>query len=46
MRRPPDTMSEVEAAPRRAAARRTAWLFAGIAMAVYVGFLLIGVLGR
>ena len=31
---------------RRKRARRTAWLFAGIAVAVYAGFLLSGVLGR
>jgi hypothetical protein len=31
---------------RRKRARRTAWLFAGIAAVVYVGFLLSGVLGR
>lgn len=31
---------------RRRGARRTALLFGGIAVAVYVGFLLTGVLGR
>ncbi|QNN45734.1 hypothetical protein H9L17_11065 [Thermomonas brevis] len=31
---------------RRKRARRTAWLFAAIAVAVYAGFLLTGVLGR
>ena len=31
---------------RRARARRTAWVFGGIALAVYVGFLMLGVLGR
>ena len=31
---------------RRRRARRTALLFGGIAVAVYVGFLLTGVLGR
>ena len=36
--------SAVEA--RRKRARRTAWLFAAIAGAVYAGFLLTGVLGR
>ena len=46
MRQQPATMNEAEAAQRRAAARRTAWLFGGIAVAVYVGFLLMGVLGR
>jgi hypothetical protein len=46
MREHPATMDEAEAARKRAAARRTAWLVAGIAAAVYVGFLLLGVLGR
>ncbi len=46
MRQQPATMNEAEAAPRRAAARRTALLFAGIAVAVYVGFILMGVLGQ
>ena len=46
MRQPPATMDDTQAAPKRAAARRTAWLFAGIAVAVYVGFILMGVLGR
>lgn len=31
---------------RRKRARRTAWLFGAIALAVYAGFLLTGVLGR
>ncbi|HSD17725.1 MAG TPA: hypothetical protein VLC71_10780 [Thermomonas sp.] len=31
---------------RQRAARRTALLFGGIAVAVYVGFLLMGVVGR
>ena len=31
---------------RRARARRTAGVFGGIALAVYVGFLMLGVLGR
>ena len=46
MRDNPATMNDDQAAPKRAAARRTAWLFGGIAAAVYVGFLLMGVLGR
>ena len=31
---------------RRARARRTAWLVGGIAVAVYVAFILSGVIGR
>ena len=46
MRKHPATMDDAQAAPKRAAARKTAWLFAGIAIAVYVGFILMGVLGR
>ena len=46
MRERPATMNEAQAAPRRAAAKRTALLFAGIAVAVYVGFILMGVLGQ
>ena len=43
-------MSPIERDPsvdaRRASARRTAWTVGGIACAVYVGFLLLGVLGK
>jgi len=46
MREQPSTMKPADAAPRRAAARRTALLLGGIAVAVYVGFILMGVLGR
>jgi hypothetical protein len=46
MREHPATMKQADAAPRRAAARRTALLLGGIAVAVYVGFILMGVLGR
>ena len=46
MRQHPATMDETRAAAQRKAARRTALLFAGIALAVYVGFLLTGVLGQ
>ena len=46
MRQQPAAMDETQAAPKRAAARKTAWLFAGIAVAVYVGFILLGVLGQ
>ena len=30
----------------RRAARRTAWLFAGFALAIYLGFLFMGMLGK
>lgn len=33
-------------AARRASARRTAWIVAGIALAVYAGFILLNVLSR
>ena len=46
MRDNPATMNEAQVAPRRAAARKTALLFGGIALAVYVGFILMGVLGQ
>ena len=46
MREQPAPMKQADAAPRRRAARRTALLLGGIAVAVYVGFILMGVLGR
>ena len=46
MRKNPATMDDRQDAPKRAAARRTALLLAGIAVAVYVGFILMGVLGQ
>ncbi len=46
MREHPATMKQADATSRRAAARRTALLLGGIAVAVYVGFILMGVLGR
>ena len=46
VREHPASMNETQAASRRAAVRRTALLFAGIAVAIYVGFILTGVLGR
>jgi hypothetical protein len=46
MRDNPAAMNDAQAAPKRAAARKTALLFGGIAIAVYVGFILMGVLGR
>lgn len=33
-------------AARRASARRTAWLIAGLAVSVYVGFILLNVFSR
>jgi len=46
MREHPASMNDAQAAPKRAAARRTALLLGGIALAVYAGFILMGVLGR
>ena len=46
MREDPATRKQADLAPRRTAARRTALLLGGIAVAVYLGFILIGVLGR
>ena len=40
-----DSTAEIDALRKRGA-RRTALLFAGIAVAVYLGFLLMGVVGR
>ena len=41
-----DSTPAPQLASNRRAARRTAWLFAGIALAIYVGFLLMGMLGK
>ncbi|HQW58709.1 hypothetical protein [Thermomonas sp.] len=46
MREHPATMQQADAAPRRKAARRTAMLLGAIAVAVYAGFILMGVLGQ
>jgi hypothetical protein len=46
MRAKPDTNEPVDIAARRARARRTALLFAGIAVAIYVLFILSGVLAQ
>ena len=46
MREHPTPLSAEQAAARRKGAVRTAWIVAGIAIAVYVVFLLSGVLGR
>jgi hypothetical protein len=44
MSRPPVPLTLEQAAARRKAVRRTVLVFACIAIAVYVGFLLLGVL--
>ena len=44
MSRNPVPMTEQQAAARRKAVRRTVFVFACIAIAVYVGFILLGVL--
>ena len=46
MREHPTPLSAEQAAARRKGAVRTAWIVAGIAIAVYVVFLLSGVLGQ
>ena len=46
MRRNPPPMDERQAATRRPAAVRTAVLLGAIALAIYVGFILSGMLGR
>ena len=46
MRQPPTPLTNEQAAARRRSVRRTAWLFAAVAVAIYVAFLLSGVLGR
>ena len=42
----PTPLSAEQAAARRKGAVRTAWIVAAIAVLVYVGFLLTGVLGQ
>jgi hypothetical protein len=44
MREPPATMSTEQAAARREGVRRTVLLFAVVAVLIYVGFLLMGML--
>lgn len=46
MRERPASTNDARTAPKRAAARKTALLLGGIAVVVYVGFILMGVLGR
>ncbi len=43
---PVQPMTEQQAATRRRNTLRTAWTIAAIALAVYVGFILSGVVGR
>ena len=42
----PTPLTADQAAARRKGAVRTAWIVAGLAVAVYVAFLLTGILGR
>jgi hypothetical protein len=44
MKPSPTLPPEMDVSRKRA--KRTAWLFAGIALAIYVAFILSGVLGR
>jgi len=46
MRPPVQPLTPDQVAARRKAVRRTAWIVGGIALAVYVLFLLSGVTGR
>ena len=46
MPEPMTPMTEAQIAARRARARRTALIVAGIAVVIYVGFILSGVLSR
>ena len=46
MREHPTPLTAEQAAARRKGAVRTAWIVAAIAVAVYVAFLLTGVLGQ
>lgn len=46
MRERPTPLTAEQAAARRKGAVRTAWIVAGLAVAVYVAFLLTGILGR
>ena len=46
MREPATPMTEQQAAARRKGVRRTAWVIGGLALAIYVLFLLSGIIGR
>jgi hypothetical protein len=46
MREPVTPLTEEQASARRVRARRMAWAIAGVALLVYVGFILSGVLAR
>lgn len=46
MREPVQPLTPDQVAARRKAVRRTVWVVAGIALAIYVLFLLSGVTGR
>lgn len=46
MREPPVPLTDQQVAARRSGVRRTVLLFAVVAVAIYVGFILSGVLSR
>ena len=46
MREPVTPLTEQQAAERRVRARRMAWAITGVALLVYAGFILSGVLAR
>jgi len=44
--RDPQPMTQEQLAARRKGVRRTAWVIGGLALAIYVLFLLSGIVGR
>ena len=42
----PTPLTEAQVAARRKAVRRTVWIMAGLALVLYAGFILSGVVGR
>jgi hypothetical protein len=46
MRDPQTPMTQEQLAARRRGVRRTAWVIGGLALAIYVLFLLSGIVGR
>jgi hypothetical protein len=46
MRDPQTPMTQEQLAARRTPLRRTAWVIGGLALAIYVLFLLSGIVGR
>ena len=42
----PTPLTEAQVVARRKAVRRTVWIMAGLALVLYAGFILSGVIGR